>query len=120
MAVFAGISSNLTHRIAVYVPGGNPRTNLGTALQQSWTDTMLEAFGTFFGGSTAVNVQGTWIGLDDKVVREPVNMVYSYCTSEQYDKHQADVLHLAKCLANGMKREAVAVEVDGALFLVTP
>ena len=80
---------------------------------------MLDAFGTLFGGSTSIHVLGTWIGLNGQPVREPVNLVYSYCADEHLSGGAENaVLQLAKRMGVEMGQEAVAVEVDGALYLV--
>ena len=116
---FAGMTTTLVHRIAVYVPGTVNVDRPAEEVQQAWTDQMLDAFGTMFGGSTAIHVVGTWIGLNGKPVREPVNLVYSYCADEHLSNGaQEIVVSLAKRMAVEMGQEAVAVEVDGALYLV--
>ena len=118
---FAGIETTLTHRIAVYIPGIVHVDRPAGQVQQAWTGQMLDAFGALFGGSTAIHVLGTWIGLDGQLVREPVNLVYSYCSNEhRFGDTQYAVLRLAKRMAAEMGQEAVAVEVDGALYLVKP
>ena len=117
---FAGMTTTLTHRIAVYVPGTVNVDRPAGQVQQAWTDQMLDAFGTMFGGSTAIHVLGTWIGLNGQPVREPVNLVYSYCADEHLLGGAQEVVSLAKRMAVEMGQEAVAVEVDGALYLVKP
>lgn len=123
---FAGMTTTLVHRIAVYVPGTVnmcQSSRMGVHrpvenVQQAWTDQMLDAFGALFGGSTAIHVIGTWIGLNGQPVREPVNLVYSYCADEHMLSGADTVVQLAKRMAVEMGQEAVAVEVDGALYLV--
>jgi hypothetical protein len=117
---FAGMETSLVHRVAVYVPGTVAVDRPAAQVQQAWTDQMLDAFGTLYGGSTAISVLGTWIGTGGKLVREPVNLVYSYCSDEQLAHSRPAVLRLAKSMAVEMGQEAVALDVDNALFLVVP
>lgn len=118
---FAGMTTTLVHRIAVYVPGTVNVTQLAEQKQQAWTDHILDAFGKLFGGSTTVSVTGSWVGLHGKLVREPVNLVYSYCTADDLcPSTQELIVALARRMAYEMGQEAVAMEVDGALYLVQP
>ena len=47
-----------------------------------------------------------------------MNLVYSYCADEHMLSGADTVVQLAKRMAVEMGQEAVAVEVDGALYLV--
>lgn len=118
-SAFGGLTSPLTHRVAVYVPGTCNVNRPASQLQQQWTDIMLESFSTLFGGGTAVHVHGCYVSASGVPIQEPVNLVFAYCDSAAYASGATAVIDLARSMCRDMGQECVAIEADGVLYFVS-
>lgn len=116
---YGGVTTNLVRRVAVYVPGTCNVDRPAAQLQQQWTDTMLDFFSTLFGGATALRVHGCYRDSAGKLVREPLNMVFAFCDAAVFEMSGSAVVQLARDMGKDMGQECMAIEVDGALYLVT-
>lgn len=94
----------LTHRIAVYVP----RAELVEAVART--------LAAWFGGATALPTgQGYWLDDDGNLVQDPTTLVYANTDTEP----DPDTLTAwARTLAQGWGEHTVAIEINGALYLV--
>jgi len=71
-----------------------------------------------FGGATASKALGAWVAKSGQLVTEKVDLVFAYATSEQLEEH-IDLIH-SYCigLKHSLSQEAIALEVNGELYLV--
>lgn len=99
---------DLNCKLSVYVPSTNDVYN--TVDNTEITKEVLRRFASLFGGATVENKNGAWISNNGELVCESVNVVYSYCTREQYNKYFADVVKIAKDICIYMNQECVTFE----------
>ncbi len=106
----------LTHRVAVYVPGtqGASAATDNTAQVRK----IAAAMSGYFGGATAQQSTGYWMSERAGLVAESVTIVYAACTKAQRDAHLTQVLELAQDIKREMAQEAVSVELDGTLYII--
>lgn len=116
---YGGMTTSLVRRVAVYVPGTFKVDRPAAQLQQQWTDNMLDFFSGLYGGGTAIRVHGCYKDSQGRLVREPVNMVFAYCSAEAYEQGQYALVSLARDMCRDMGQECVAIEADDALFFVS-
>lgn len=108
----------LSHCVKVYVPSTSAVSESNLSLQETMTEQVLGRLADLFGGATLLPAQGAWRCASGKLVREAVNIVYSFCQSLG-ERERQSVLSLAYFLCQEMAQEAVAVEFDGVLHLIS-
>lgn len=106
----------LTHRVAVYVPGTQGVS--AAADNTAQVRKIAAAMSGYFGGATAQEVTGYWMSERAGLVAESVTIVYAACTKAQRDAHLPQVLELAQDIKREMQQEAVSVELDGTLYII--
>jgi hypothetical protein len=103
----------LSHIVRLYVPstidGDIPHDN------QGYVDKVVEDFSVWFGGATAYNALGGWYD-GHKVVYESVTIVEAH--ADNIDLKIPLVIWLAETVKSELRQQAVAIEVDGVLYLV--
>ena len=106
----------LPQRVALYVPGTQgPDTATDNAAQ---VERVAAEFSRMFGGATAQESTGFWMSDIAGLVQGSVTIVYANCTAEQLRERLPDVLNLAQQIKREMAKEAVSVELDGALYII--
>lgn len=114
--IFGGAA--LSERVAIYVPGTCGPATADAALADSMTARAAARLSELFGGATISVAAGAWMSDTHGLIREAVNIVYSYCTPAQLNDHARDVLALAQEVKREMAQEAVSVEVNSSLYLI--
>lgn len=110
----------LNHKITVYVTStiaGNIPAS--PDVQERWVNAFLANFSKWFGGATVIDGVGAWMSDTFGLVKEPIKLVYAFMSQEAYAQHGDDVFALASAMRADMGQEAVSVEVDGELNLVS-
>lgn len=106
----------LPQRVALYVPGTQgPATATDNVAQ---VERVARALCGWFGGATAQQSAGYWIGDTAGLVREAVTIVYAACTADQLREHLPDVLTLAQQIKAEMQQEALSLDLNGALYII--
>lgn len=101
-------SFDLNCKVSIYVPS---TVDVNTTTDNTEvTKEVLKRMSLLFGGATVETKQGAWICENGELVTESINVVYSFCTSEQYDKYFYDMVQLAKDICIEMNQEAVTFE----------
>lgn len=105
----------LSHQIAVIIPS---TVDVDVAADTSaWVDEALALLSRLFGGATAMEGLGGWLSATAGLVKERVTRVYAF--AEKLDNEKiAEVYQFVARMRHELKQEAVAVEVDGEMFLV--
>lgn len=109
---------SFSSRVAVYVPGTSGPAAADSALAERMTETAAGRLSELFGGATISIAAGAWMSAEHGLIREQVQIVYSYCTESQLAEHAADVKELAEQIKREMQQEAVSVEINNALYFV--
>jgi hypothetical protein len=78
----------------------------------------IKQLSTWFGGATATPAIGGWVSAAGEVVVENVSIVYSFCTTDDLQKHAEDIIALCKSIKHDMRQEAVTLEINGQVKFV--
>jgi hypothetical protein len=70
-----------------------------------------------FGGSTAVRAQGSWLSSSGALIDEDVTYVFSF-TVRLTDEDKQAVFGFAEQMREELVQEAVAVIINGVLYLI--
>lgn len=107
----------LSCSVRVYVPG---TVGVDAAADTSaQTDATRRLLADAFGGATTIDALGSWVSPTAGLVDEHVRVVQSHCTSDQLSANIDRVLAHARTLRRDMAQEAIALEINGKLYLVT-
>lgn len=107
---------DLNCKFAVYVPSTinvNEISSNDEVLNQ-----VLRRMSTLFGGATTTPAKGAWVCEDGSTIVEAVDIVYSFCTSEQAINHFNDVLEVCEYIKKEMNQEAVTLEYNGQVKFI--
>lgn len=112
----------LAAKVVLHVPtvtcGGRPVSKLALAYQ---LEKVAEQLARWFGGYTETAGHGGWFSeTQGKVVREPVVLISANADPAQLNRVLPALVTLARQVGLAMKQEAVALEVDGTMYLVPP
>ncbi len=110
--------ARLPARVAIYVPGTSGPAAADPALAERMTAETAAALSDLFGGATISLAAGAWMSADCGLIREDVQIVYSFAALDDLNNHAAEILQLAQRVKREMQQEAVSVEINGALYLI--
>jgi hypothetical protein len=85
--------------------------------QNRWLSTVVDTLSGLFGGASCIRASGYWKTDQGNLVSETVVIVYSWADDLSIAQLQL-VRQLAVALKLALSQQSVAVEIDGALFLV--
>lgn len=106
----------LSSSVRVYVPS---TVNVNQCIDsQEWTDKALKFLSECFGGSTASNALGAWVSNNGELVKENVTMVFSYANQADLESSIEKVYNFCLEMKMALTQEAIALEVNGELYLV--
>lgn len=103
-------------RVAVYYPLGDRQDCSLERTRAAVEDYLCE----IFGGVTSYPATGVYRTTEGRTLRESVQVLESYATTEMWVEHETAVKCLSAALARQFKQESVAVSVGGVLVLVSP
>ena len=107
---------DLDCKVSIYVPS---TVNVNEVTDNSMqVKKVISELAAMFGGATASKAVGGWVCTTGETVLEEVTIVYSFCTSEQLNKHFGDVYQIAERIKKEMAQEAVTLEVNGQVKFV--
>lgn len=109
-------ATQLTARVAVYVPGTNGANT--EADNSEYIRRTAAQLSEYFGGATAQECRGFWVSDKHGLIEEKTTVIYSNATPADLEAHAADILTIAEALKEELKQEAISVEINGALFIV--
>lgn len=107
---------DLNCKVSVYVPSTCEVSKECDNREQ--TLRTIRELSEMFGGATATPAVGGWVCENGEVVTEQVQIVYSFCTSEQLQEHIGDVLGICERIKQEMSQEAVTLEINGQVKFV--
>lgn len=108
---------SLSHNVSIIVPSTND-VDKAAIDRDLILDEVIAEMSTMFGGATATDGTGGWMSPTAGLVTEKVTVVESSCSEEQLNGLVKHVIGLAMSLRDRMTQDAVAVKIDGKLFLV--
>lgn len=110
--------AGLRSRVAVYVPGTMGPADADAAAAAAWADRVAGELSALFGGATIQPASGAWVSADYGLIREAVNIVYAYCRPEDLEKHAEKIRDICVAVRDGMRQEAVSLEVNSTLHFI--
>lgn len=110
--------ASLSERVAIYVPSTVNANDDGAALGDAMTAEVAGELSELFGGATISIAAGAWMSEAVGLIREQVQIVYSYCTPEQLLQYAQRVREIAERVKSEMSQEAVSVEINSNLYLI--
>lgn len=78
----------------------------------------LRQLSEMFGGATTTPAVGGWVSASGALVVEHVDIVYSFCTSEQLTEKIDDIIKICQDLKKDMGQEAITLEVNGGVKFI--
>ena len=112
-----GATAENPYQLKIYVPS----TVIDTPISQSEHKTRInntERFlSSLFGGYTSAEVTGGYYSQDDGLISEPVVVVSSWATPENYQKHKGKIERFIKTKQNEWGQEAIGFEFEDDFFM---
>jgi len=108
-------ATRLSRQIAITIPSTvdvDKETDTST-----WVDEALALLSRLFGGATAMEGLGGWLSSTVGLVKEKIVKVYAYADDLPNEKI-AEVYQFVTRMRHELRQEAIAVEVDGEMYLV--
>lgn len=106
----------LSSRVTLYVP--STRNVNEEADTSSYVEKAAELFSRLFGGSTVTPALGYWLSPAQGLVKEKTTLVFSYCSDSQLEAGIEEVVGFCEKLKEELDQEAIAVEINGELYLI--
>lgn len=101
--------------VKIYVPS---TYNLDQPIDNTpYVNKSLETFSNMFGGATAIEGTGAWIGDNNQLIKEKVTIVYSFADNLNKKKIN-EVVAYAKSLKEEMKQSSVSLEINGKMYFI--
>ena len=106
----------LNHKVTVYVPAtcGVAEACDNTAQ----VERVARLLSGWFGGATSSPALGYWLSESAGLVAERTTVVFAFAAEKDFAEYLEDVVNLCGELCHEMQQEAVALEVDGAMYFV--
>ena len=106
----------LRSKVSIYVPSTN---NVNEQVDNSaMVDYVHTTLSRFFGGATCAPAIGGWVSESGELVKERVTIVYAFCTDEQLERYDEDIISVCEKIKKDMAQEAVSLEVNGELYFI--
>ena len=107
---------DLNCKFAIYVPSTQ---NVSESVDNSdQVKYVLTELSRIFGGATTTPARGAWICDDGETVLEKIDIVYSFCTSEQAAEIFDAVIEICENLKKEMNQEAITLEYNGQVKFI--
>jgi hypothetical protein len=107
----------MRHRVSITVPSKANGRRIRKALRAEYREKAVLLLATLFGGFTALEGEGGFIGKGFRLEREPVTVVFAFYDAAKRSE-VAKVKALAREMCEALSQESVAVEVDGEMLFI--
>lgn len=81
-------------------------------------DETLFFLSDLFGGATCTKALGAWVSNSGELVKESVTMVFAFADQAQLEANIKEIYDYCLKLKISMTQEAIALEVNGELYLI--
>ena len=106
----------LSSQVKIYVPS---TVDVSHEIDSSvWIDKALAMLSGEFGGATATPSLGAWVSAQGELVKERVTLVFAYASQYQLETSIERIYDFCVSMKIEMKQEAIALEVNGEMYLV--
>jgi len=109
----------LSSKISIYIPTTkNVNENMKREEIEILVDDTLKLFSNCFGGATNLLSIGTYTDNNNNLVKEKINIVYSYCNTDTLEKNIDTILDYTKKLVSELKQECIALEINNEMYFI--
>lgn len=106
----------LRHKITVYVPA---TVDVDKAVDNSaQVDAAAALLSGLFGGATSSPAVGYWLTSSGQLVKEKTTVVFAFAAEKALEDGAAQVVDFCRNLKEEMRQEAIALEIDGAMYFI--
>jgi hypothetical protein len=111
------LSQDARYEIKIYVPSTQGDSDIS---EDEFEDRILfvqTALSTLFGGYTSVNAEGGYIGAFSELTSEPVGVVTTWATPEDYEEHLPKIEELLMYCRELWDQETIGFEFENDFFM---
>jgi hypothetical protein len=109
--------AGLGQQVALYIPGyTRDRLEIAPELRADVVSDAVRLLSRMFHGATVLEASGGWLNDDGAIVTEPVTIVYAFA-GELLLADLAVLAGFVDFLRDLLSQEAVAIEINGAMYL---
>ena len=105
----------LNNKISIYVPStieGN------IPIIKQYRASVAKLLCRFFGGATDIVTEGYYLANNGELIKERINIVYSFCSDEQLKNNLPKVIKICEYLKKEMQQECISLEVNNKLTFI--
>ena len=110
------LSQDARYEIKIYVPSTQGDSDISDADFEDRILFVQTALSTLFGGYTSVNADGGYIGASSELTSEPVGVVSTWATPEDYEEHLPKLEELLMYCRELWGQETLGFEFENDLF----
>lgn len=108
----------LDQDVKIYIPGTINVNEPAPELQKAITAEALKLFSDLFGGATCGRYTGAWTSPGRGLVLEDVNIIYSFCTADQFRAAFPQILDFGRSVCQRMQQDAISLEYNNKLGFI--
>lgn len=106
----------LSCQVKIYVP---TTINVDIPFDNSeWVSKTVDFLGEKFGGATTTEAFGAWVASNGKLVKEKVDLCYSFASQELLSEYISNVYDFCLNMRIELRQERVGLEINGSLYWV--
>lgn len=106
----------LSSVVKIYIPSTiNVNEEIDSTIH---TDRALTFLSGLFGGATSTPALGAWMTQGGGLIKERVTIVFAYADTLGLSVHIDDIYNYCLCLKRELNQEAIALEINGELYLI--
>ena len=112
-----GSTTENPYQIKIYVPSTVIDTPISQEQHESRINNTERFLSSLFGGYTSAEVTGGYYSNDDGLISEPVVVVSSWATPENYQQHKQKIESFIKAKQQDWGQEAIGFEFEDDFFM---
>ena len=112
-----GVTTENPYQIKIYVPSTVIDTPISQEKHESRINNTQRFLSSLFGGYTSAEVTGGYYSQDDGLISEPVVVVSSWATPENYQQHKTKIESFIKSKQKDWGQEAIGFEFEDDFFM---
>jgi hypothetical protein len=111
------LSQDARYEIKIYVPSTQGDSDISDAEFEDRILFVQTALSTLFGGYTSVSADGGYIGASSELTSEPVGVVSTWATPEDYEEHLPKLEELLMYCRELWQQETIGFEFENDFFM---
>lgn len=106
----------LHHKVTIYVPATvDVDKEVDNSVQVDAAAALLSGL---FGGATSSPAVGYWLTSSGQLVKEKTTVVFAFADEKALEDGADKVVDFCRNLKEEMRQEAIALEIDGAMYFI--